>query len=184
MAQKWNNIDFEITLLLAREPSHVRGIAAALGEASSTISRKLSRLLHENVVGYRTEGKNKVFFVKKNIQARNYVSSAERYKLGKLISRYPKVAAVLDEVLKACRERLIVLFGSHAKFDAGSGSDIDIFIETESRKVKESVEAINSRISVKTGRLDRESPLSREIIKNHVILRGEEEFHERTGLFV
>jgi predicted nucleotidyltransferase len=183
MAQKWNNIEFEIVLLLIRERNHVRSIANILGEANSSISRKLNKLAAENIIDYRSEGKNKVFFVKNNIQAKNYVFSAEKYKFGKLIREYPKLGIIIDGILKKCNERLIILFGSYANFTAGKSSDIDIFVETDSRKVKEDIEKMNSRINVKTGPLDKDSLLVKEIIKNHVILRGEDDFYEKIKFF-
>jgi predicted nucleotidyltransferase len=180
---KWDNLDFEIVLLLLRDDNHVRGIAGTLGAAATSVSRKLEGLVSGNVVDYRMEGRNKVFSIKKNIQAKNYVFSAEKYKLGKTIRKYPKIGIIIDDVLKKCRERVIILFGSYAKFTADAESDIDIFVETGKGKVKEEIEKINSRISVKTGGLRTDSPLVKEIIGNHVILRGEEEFYERIGFF-
>jgi hypothetical protein len=49
--------------------------------------------------------------------------------------------------------------------------------------VKEAVEAVHSRISVKIGELDTSSQLVREIVRNHVILQGVEEFYGKIGFF-
>lgn len=173
----------EILLLLLRGESHLRGVAKQLNESHSTVLRKLNKLVKENVLDYKTEGKNKVFSIKNNLQARSYVFSAERYKLIKLLRQYPKLNVIIDEILKKSRERLIVLFGSYAKISAKSDSDIDIYIETRSRKVKNGIEMLNSRIRVKIGSFDRDSLLIKEIIKNHIILRGVEEFYEKTRTF-
>ena len=40
---------------------------------------------------------------------------------------------------------------------------------------------MNSRISVKSGPFDLGSDLIMEIIKNHVIIKGAEEFYAKTG---
>jgi len=45
------------------------------------------------------------------------------------------------------------------------------------------VESIHSRIKVKFGDFDLSSNLIKEIIKNHVILKGVEEFYEKTKFF-
>ena len=74
-------------------------------------------------------------------------------------------------------EKLIVLFGSYAKNLAKKDSDIDIYIETKNRNIKKVVEEIHPKINVKIGPFDLKSPLIREIIKDHVIIRGLEEFH-------
>lgn len=183
MVQNKDNIEMEIILLLIRNENHLRGIAKQLDESHSTILRKLNKLERENAVDYKREGKNKVFFIRKNLQARNYVFNAERYKIIKLLKAYPEIGIIIDDVLKKCNEKLIVLFGSYAKFAADKGSDIDLYVETGSRKVREELESINSKIKVKIGTFDMESNLIKEIIKNHIALKGVEEFYEKTKFF-
>ncbi len=185
MVQKWNNvyIDMEIILLLFRGDSHIRSIAKQLNIPHSTIFRKLENLVKENVLDHKKEGKNKVFFLRKNLQAKNYVFNAERYKLMKLLKRYPELTIIVDELLKKNKEELIILFGSYAKFHVKPESDIDIYVETRSRKSKEEIESVNSKISVKIGDFDINSLLIKEIIKNHIILKGVEKFYEKTKFF-
>ena len=151
MYQRRNNIEFELILSLLKKDNHARGLSKLLKYPHATISRKLNRLLKENVLDFRREGKNKVFFIKNTLQARKYVFMAEHYKFLKLLKRYPELEAVFEDILKTTKERLVVLFGSYAKFVAGLFN-------------------INSK-------------LIKEIIKNHVIVRGVEVFYEKTGFF-
>jgi predicted nucleotidyltransferase len=183
MVQKRDNLELEIVLVLLRGENHLRGIAKQLNESHSTILRKLNKLMIENVLGYRIEGKNKVFFFKKNLQAKNYVFNAERHKLIELLKKYPELDAIMEDISKAGKEPLIIIFGSYAKFVAKKNSDIDLFVETRNSAVKEHLESIHSRIKVKLGDFDLSSSLIKEIIKNHVILRGVEEFYEKTKFF-
>lgn len=183
MVQNKDNLEMEITLLLIRDENHLRGTAKQLNESHSTVLRRLNKLAKENVVDYKREGKNKVFFIRKNLQARNYVFNAERYKMIKLLKTYPEMGIIIDDLLKKCNEKLLVLFGSYAKFTASRGSDIDVYVETRSRKVKEELESINSKIKLKIGSFDVESNLIKEIIKNHIVLKGVEEFYEKTRFF-
>lgn len=183
MVQNKTNTDMEIMLALIRGKSHIREIARRIGESHSKVMRRINGLVKENVLDYNRDGRNKVFSIKNNLQARNYVYSAERYKLTKLLRKYPELGVVLGDVLKNASGKMIVLFGSYAKFSATPKSDIDLYIETEDSKLKRNVEGINSRISVKTGGFDAGSPLIREIIKNHVILSGIDEFYEKSGFF-
>ncbi|MCD6246838.1 MAG: nucleotidyltransferase domain-containing protein [Candidatus Diapherotrites archaeon] len=183
MYQRRNNIEFELILSLLKKDNHARGLSKLLKYPHATISRKLNRLLKENVLDFRREGKNKVFFIKNTLQARKYVFMAEHYKFLKLLKRYPELEAVFEDILKTTKERLVVLFGSYAKFVAGPESDIDIYIETNNTKVKKQVEMVNSKIRVKTGLFNINSKLIKEIIKNHVIVRGVEVFYEKTGFF-
>lgn len=183
MVQKRNNIELEAILVLLRGESHLRNIARAIEAPHSTVLRKLNNLAKENVLDYRKEGKNRVFTIKRNLQAKNYVLNAERYKLIKVLQRYPELNVIAEDVLNKIDEKIIILFGSYAKFSAKKSSDIDIYIDTNNRKIKEEVESINSRIRVKIGKFDMSSMLIREIVKNHVILKGAEDFYEKTKFF-
>lgn len=183
MVQNRYNLEYEVILLLLREATYLRGIAKKLSESHSTILRKVNRLVEENVLDFNREGKNKIFFIKKTLQAESYIFNAERYKLIKLLKQYPQLSIIFEDVLKKCKEKLIILFGSYAKFAARKESDIDLFIETRNRKTKEEIELIHSKLRVKIGSLDKSSYLIKEIMKDHVILKGAEEFYEKIKTF-
>jgi len=180
---KKDNLELEIILVLLREKNHLRNIARLLNESHSTVMRKINHLVKENVLDYKIEGKNKVFLIKNNLQAKNYVFNAERYKFIKLLKEYPKLNIVLEDVLKSSKNKLIILFGSYAKFIAKEESDIDIYVETTEKKVKGDIENINSKINVKIGIFDKDDLLIKEIIKNHVIIKGVEDFYDKIGFF-
>ena len=179
MVQKRDDLELVVVDLLLRADSHIRGIANKLNESHSTILRKLNSLKQDNVIDYRKEGKNKIFFKKKNIISRSYILQAELYKLTTLLRRRPELGVLFEEILKKTDEKLIILFGSYAKGLDKAGSDIDIYIETKNRDIKRTVEEIHSKINVKIGIFDVKSPLIREIVKNHVIIRGLEAFYEK-----
>ena len=179
MVQKRNNLEMDIIELLLKADNHVRGIAKKLNESHSTILRKLDNLKKENVIDSRKEGKNKIFYLKKNLVSRTYILQAELHKLTKLLRQNPELSIIFEEVLKKSDEKLVVLFGSYAKGLAKKDSDIDIYIETKSRNVKKTIEEIHSKINVKIGAFDTKSPLIKEIIKDHVILRGIEVFYDK-----
>ncbi len=180
MEQKMNdNLDLEIILILLKKETHLREIARLLGKPHSSILRKINKLICENVLDFRIEGKNKIFLIKKNLISMNYIFNAERYKLNKLLRKYPKLERIFERILEKSRNNLIVVFGSYAKFSAKENSDIDIYIETEDRKIKKELELIHTRLSIKIGKFDLSSMLIKEIIKNHVILKGVEEFYDK-----
>jgi predicted nucleotidyltransferase len=179
MVQKRDNLELDVIELLLRKENYVRGIAKELNESHSTILRKLNNLKKENVIDSRKEGKNKVFFLKSNIISRNYILKAELHKLIKWLRKYPELSIIFEDILKKTDGELIILFGSYAKGLAKKNSDIDIYIETKSREIKKSVEGLYSKINVKIGTFDIKSPLIKEIIKDHVIIRGIEVFYEK-----
>lgn len=183
MVQKRDSMDLEIILVLLKNENYLRSIAKQLNASYSTVSRVLNMMYKENIIDFKKEGKNKVFFIRKNLQAKNYVFNAERYKLIRLIKQYPELSIIIDSILKNCEERLIVLFGSYAKGTAKKDSDIDVYIETENRKIKDKVESLHSKIKAKVGPFDLDSMLIKEIIKNHIILRSVEDFYEKTRFF-
>lgn len=176
-------MDMEIILVLIRERDHLREISRKLNESHSTVSRRINDLIKENVIDYKMEGKNKIFSLKNNLQARNFIYSAERHKLAKLLNKYPQLNVIFDDVLKSIHARIIVIFGSYAKFSAKPGSDIDIYIDNADEKTRHKLQEINTRIRAKTGKFDANSLLIKEIIKNHVVLKGIEEFYEKSGFF-
>ena len=179
MVHQRDNLELDLIELLLKADNHIRGIAKTLNESHSTILRKLNILKKENAVDSRYEGKNKVFYLKKNIVSRNYILQAELHKLTKLLRNNPELGVIFEEILKKSQEKLIVLFGSYAKGLAKKESDIDIYIETKNRKVKKEIEEIHSKVNVKIGSFDVKSLLIKEIIKDHIIIKGIEEFYEQ-----
>lgn len=175
--------NMEIVLELLKEKSHVRELARKLEQSHVNIIRCLAELVKKNIVDFEQEGKNKTYFIKKTLPARSYIYRAEYYKLNKLIDKYPKLSVILQDIIKKVNSPLIILFGSYSKFIAKNESDIDIFVESEDKFIKEKLKDIRSDINGKTGVFDTDSLLVKEIIKNHVILKGVEEFYERIKFF-
>jgi len=175
------NISSEILNVLFGEEIHARALAKRLEINHMTVIRNLKELVSENVLEFRKEGRNKVYFLKKNMEARNYELISELYKLNKTLEKYPEIRQTIKNIQQNKEIGLAVLFGSYARGTANKKSDIDIFIETKDRNLKKELELINSRLSVKIGDYDRSSSLIKEIEKNHVIIKGVEPFYEKIG---
>ena len=90
---------------------------------------------------------------------------------------------ILEKIVRQANVRLILLFGSYAKFSAKESSDIDIYLATKNSKIKRELFDIDNRISVEIGNFNRKSHLGKEIIKHHIILKGLEEFYEKNKIF-
>ena len=177
--------EFEVMLaLLKYKELHVRGIAKTISQPHANVSRIMKKLLNKNIVDFKFEGKNKVFRLKKGIETLNYIYLAEHFKLLKLFEKYQFLSVIIESIISKTNEKLIIVFGSFAKFSANKASDIDIFIETANKKVKAEIENINSRLSVKIGRFDRNSLLIKEMMKDHVIVKGVEYYYENTEKFI
>jgi predicted nucleotidyltransferase len=178
-----NCCKYEIVLGLLKSPSHARELAKKLNTNHTNILRKLKELSAESVVDFREEGKNKTYFLKNTIESKNYVFMAEKYKLSGVIRKYPQLRAIIEKIQNQEKIRLAVLFGSYAKGIAKPNSDIDVYVETTDKKLKQSISMINTKLSVKIGKFALSSLLIKEIIKDHVIIKGVEEFYEKAGFF-
>lgn len=178
-----NELLFDILDLLRRERLHVRALAEKLGTNHISVMRVLKILYNDNIVDYKVEGKNKVYYLKNVLVARKKILSLEQYKFEKLIKKYPHLNPLISDILELVRHKTVILFGSFAKFMANKESDIDIFVETQDRNLRKKIMEIDSRLSIKIGRFDKSSHLGKEIIKDHIILRGAEEFYEKYKIF-
>ena len=90
---------------------------------------------------------------------------------------------IIQKIKSNPKVKLCVLFGSYAKGIAHKDSDIDIYIETASRTLKKEIKQINTKISLKIGRYDKNNLLIKEIEKNHVIIKGAEVYYEKNKFF-
>lgn len=173
MLQKRN--DLEIIELLRKEQAHIRLIGKRLNLIPSTVLRTVKRLEDEKVVDFKVQGKNKTYFLKDTPESRIYLLMSEHYKLLKCLENQ-KLRRIFKQLKdKTCGE-LIVLFGSYAKGSAKKDSDVDIFVETKNRSVRAELNAISDELSIKIGELNKNDLLSKEIIKDHIVIQNVEIF--------
>lgn len=181
MEQK--NYKLEAVNELVKSQNHIRQLAKIIGTNHMNVVRKIKELEKENVVDYREEGKNKTYFLKKTIEARDYIFMAEHYKLNKILKKYPSLRKIIENIQKDKRIKLAVLFGSYAKAMANQKSDIDIYIETKDIDTKKDMSMVDTRLSIKIGKFDESSLLIKEIEKNHIIIKGVELYYEKNKFF-
>jgi len=108
---------------------------------------------------------------------------SESYNLILFLEKYPKLKGVIKKIIEKENIPMAIIFGSYAKGMPNESSDIDLYIESENFDLKKEIELIDSRLSVKIGRYDRENLLIKEIKANHIILKGIEQFYEKNRLF-
>ncbi len=183
MTQIKINYELEALLLLLKNEKHGRELAKEMKTSLTRVQAILNRLREFNVLDYRTEGRNHVYFIKRNIVAKAYILNAENYKLAKLLRRYPFLEPLFRDIAEKCPDKMAVLFGSYAKFSPKDDSDIDLYIGTIDKKIKMAVDSINEKISAKIGEFSKEDLLIQEIIKDHIIIQGGELFYEKLGFF-
>ena len=177
------NYNYEIILCLLKKEAHGRELAKELKTSLTRVQSVLTELRNSNVLDYKPEGKNHIYFIKRNLVAKTFILNAENYKLAKLLRKYSFLEPLFKEVCEKYPDLMIVLFGSYAKFIPKEDSDIDLYVDTEDKKIKESIQRINSDLNVKIGKFNKDDLLIQEIIKNHVIIQRGGLFYEKLGFF-
>lgn len=167
---------YNIIERLSKGPSHIRQLARDLDMSHMTVKRTLDIMAKANAIDVRKEGRNSVYSIKATIEARSELMKTEHHKLTDLIARHPELRQDIER-LQSIHATLIAIFGSYAKKLEKPLSDIDVYVETDKRYIKAQAEQINRKFSVKIGKLN-DSPLAREMKKDHVIIKGVERFME------
>ena len=183
MTQIKINYLYEIILSLLKKDTHWRELTNELNTSLTRVQSILSELRDHNVIDYKTEGRNNIYFIKKNLISKSYILNAENYKLTKLLRRYTFLEPLFNEITKKYPNLLIILFGSYAKFIAKEDSDIDVYIYTSDKNVKKEIKNIYDKLSIKIGSFKKEDLLIQEIIKNHIIIQGGEIYYEKLKFF-
>lgn len=177
MSQKNDNM--RIVKELLKKENHIRGLARDINSNQTTVSRKIGELYNANIVDYKIEGKNKVYFLKKTLEARQYALIVEMYKLLEAVKKYPRLRRILEEIKKQKSVHFAIIFGSYASGKASQHSDIDIYIESADKNVIDLIKSTDSKLSIQAGKLDPTSTIAKEIQKNHTIIKGFEEYYDR-----
>ena len=177
-------ISYKIVAELQKNDAHIRELAKVINTNHMAVLRKLKELEDQNVVDFKQQGKNKSYYLKESLESKQVLLMLEHYKLLQLVKKHLRLRKI-TEYLQTKNVDLAMIFGSYAKGTETSGSDIDIYVDVKSSNLKKELELMDSKISVKMGEFDKESLLTKEIIKNHVIIKGVEKFyefiHQKTG---
>jgi|SRR3989338_8909232 len=184
MTQLKINYAYEVLLSLLKQDRYGRELAKELKTSLTRVQNILTELRNINVLDYKIEGKNHVYFIKKNLLSKSFILNAENYQLAKILNKHPELEPIFQDLIKKSKCSLIILFGSYAKNTEKKDSDIDLYIETTDSKIKEEVQNIYGLINVKIGNFNSEDLLIKEIIKNHALIKGGENYYEKIKFFV
>jgi predicted nucleotidyltransferase len=163
--------------LINKKENFITNISRDINTSHVEVLRKTKELEEKGVIYYKYIGRNKMYKLMENIVAQNMIIMAEMYKTNKIIEKYPKLGIIFDEINKNIKSELIILFGSYAKEIADNKSDIDIFIETKNKNVKNKIKEISRKINLKIGEFKTDNLLVKEIIQNHCIIKGVEKYY-------
>ena len=106
---------------------HGRELVKELKTSLTRVQSTLNELRSINVLDYKIEGKNHIYFIKKNFTSKSFILNAENYKLAKILSKHQTLEPIFQDIIQKSRCNLIILFGSYAK---GNPKKIAILIFT------------------------------------------------------
>ncbi len=142
-----------------------------------SISRYLNEMAEKNLVNYKREGKNKLFYFNLSRPiSRIMFNLIENEKSLQFLLKNKEISVIIEEILKNCES--IIIFGSYASGTFNEKSDLDIVLlgKVDKEKIKKvkrnlGLEIVEHYVSYKEFEeiLLSNNPLSIEILNNHII---------------
>jgi predicted nucleotidyltransferase len=158
-------------------------VAKKLKMNQKTVANILNSLEAENILKYNTEGKNKYYFLNKlNSQIKDILKIVELGRKNLFFEKYPQFKDLFLELEKRTNG-LIAIFGSYAKFSSNENSDLDVFVIGNIKDVEDLEDKYNIKINIVRStheRFSKSDVFIKEVLKNHIILKGIEEYIELT----
>ena len=156
-----------------------RDIAKKLKMNQKTVSNILNRLEKENILKFSFEGKNKYYYFNKfNQIIKEIIKLIEINRKIKFIEKHEIIKDLFDKLEERTKNVLIV-FGSYASNKQIKSSDLDILVLGRIEEIKDLEQLYNIKINVikiDKQKFNKNDTLIKEIIENHIILKGNEEF--------
>lgn len=172
-----------------RRSMHVREIARDVGVDVKAVGLQLRRLENINVLSSIIKGRNKEYRLKlDNLVAKYYMILAETFASIRFLEKNFLIKRLMSETGDKI-EGTTVLFGSFAKGEMTEESDIDLFIisdrKTDAGVIRETGSLIDREVNLKStsmkqflnGLMDND-PLIMEVVSNHIVLKGIDDFCE------
>lgn len=158
-----------------------RNIANMLKINQKTIANLLNKLEKDGILKYSIEGKNKYYFLNKlNSQIPDIIKIIEIERKNTFIKHYKKLKDLFFNLEKRTKG-IIIIFGSYANFTSNEKSDLDVFVIGKIFETEDLEELYKIKINIVNSnkkKVNKEEIFIKEVIKNHIILRGAEEFIE------
>ena len=155
-----------------------RDVAKNLGFNQKSVSNILKGLEGKNVLKYRVEGRNKYYFLNRmNGGIKEIVKLIEINK--KIL--FLKDSKIVELLIKLERKTdgVLIVFGSYASGRNKKSSDLDLFVVGNIADVGDLREIYGIDINVVRttfGKFDKGDVIIKEVMGNHVVLKGVEEF--------
>mgnify|MGYP001563261174 CR=1 FL=1 len=160
-----------------------RDIAKKLKMNQKTVSNILNKLEKENILKFSIEGKNKYYYLNKfNPHIKEIIKLIEIQRKIKFLEKYKKIKELFNKLEEKTQD-LLIIFGSYANFSSNEKSDLDVLIFEKIKEIKDLEQLYNIKINIikiNEKNFNKNDTLIKEIIKNHVILKGIEKWIDLT----
>lgn len=163
-----------------------RNLIGKVKISQKNIALTLNELEKQRIISSKFVGNLKHFSLNKNNPLiKKYLLIAEIENSVKFMEDNPKINQIIEKIDK--RGKIVCIFGSYAKGVQRRDSDLDLFIigEYNEKEIKKIGELFNVEVNIRGGSIEdfleliqKKNPLVKEIIENHIIASGYEEFVE------
>lgn len=161
-----------------------RQIVGKISISQKWIATTLKKMETSDILVSKSEGKQKYYSINlRNPVIKSLLLEVEVEKSKDFLQKNAKINLALKEI----SGKIVCVFGSYAKGIQKSGSDIDLFVVGGSRAhIKKIAQKYDLDLSEKIytekqfiKALKEKSPLISEIVSNHIIIKGFEDFIEK-----
>jgi predicted nucleotidyltransferase len=161
----------------------VREVSRILSVSPRTAQLNLEALENKGVLESKTKGKIKLYELRKNNIVREYLQLVEMFKKINLLEKHDLIREIVNK-MELHVKGIGLVFGSYVKGTEKKDSDLDIFIagSYDKKEIDKLSGMYSIHISVKNYSLElfkevwKNDILIREILNNHIIFKGTEEF--------
>lgn len=168
---------------------HLREISRKTKIDVKAIQLQLKKLEKINVLSSIIRGRNKDYRLNlNNVTTKYYLVMAEIFVSIIYLKKNFMIKKIVGEIENKIHDPLI-LFGSFAKGTYTKESDVDVFIISDKKintsSIIEATNMVGREISLKSANrqqflegLRNNDPLIKEVVSNHIILKGADEFSD------
>lgn len=194
MLTKVNDVDLRILSLFTKSYNkeyYIREVEKLLWISSRTALVTLAKLEKKGILESKIRGKIKTYSIKKSGLSREYFVLTEQYKKIQFLEKNHLIKEVLEKA-EDYMHGMVIVFGSYAKGLQKNDSDLDIFIvgKYDEDKIKEVGKNYGIDINIKWYPMkifEKEintDILLKEVIENHIIIKGVEGFVWRVAKWI
>jgi len=156
-------------------------VARKLKMNQKTVSNVLNNLEKEHILKFSHEGRNKYYLLNRfNPEIKEVIKFIDIKRKIDFLEKNKKIRELFEK-LEQKTKGILVIFGSYAKQINHENSDLDVFIIGQIDETEDLEKIYNIKINIiKSTRkkFNKNDIFIKEITKNHIILKGLEDFVE------